>query len=116
GAGGWSLNVDLIYGLPGQTAGSWLDSLRRALAGGADELYLYPLYVRPLTGLALSAREWDDQRLGLYRAGRDLLRGLGWEQVSLRMFRAPRPERGLGPVYCCQEDGMLGLGPGARSY
>jgi oxygen-independent coproporphyrinogen-3 oxidase len=116
GAGGWALNVDLIYGLPGQTLASWADSLRRALAWSPDELYLYPLYVRPLTGLGLSDREWDDQRLALYRAGRELLLSLGWEQVSLRLFRAPRAPREAGPVYCCQEDGMLGLGPGARSY
>lgn len=116
GAGSWALNVDLIYGLPGQTAGSWLDSLRRALSAGADELYLYPLYVRPLTGMGLSEREWDDQRVALYRVGRDLLLGRGWEQVSLRMFRAPGRGSEAGPVYCCQEDGMLGLGPGARSY
>lgn len=116
GAGRWSLNLDLIYGLRGQTLRSWHDSLRRALAANPDELYLYPLYVRPGTGLGLAARAWDDQRLALYRAGRDLLLGLGWEQVSLRMFRRPGRGGEAGPAYCCQEDGMLGLGPGARSY
>jgi coproporphyrinogen III oxidase-like Fe-S oxidoreductase len=38
----------------------------------------------------------------------------GYRQVSLRMFR--RGPSATGPVYCCQDDGMVGLGCGARSY
>lgn len=119
-----TLNVDLIYGIPGQTRASFLDSLERALAFEPEELYLYPLYVRPLTGLGLggagsSAADGlpeGDERLALLRAGRERLLELGWEQVSLRCFRAPHaPETG-GPAYCCQDDGMVGLGAGARSY
>src|SRR4051794_15412905 len=34
----------------------------------------------------------------------------------MRMFRARHAAAGEGPVYCCQEDGMIGLGCGARSY
>ncbi|KOG89838.1 coproporphyrinogen III oxidase, partial [Streptomyces varsoviensis] len=45
------LNIDLIYGIDGQTADSWRRSLDAALAWRPEELYLYPLYVRPLTGL-----------------------------------------------------------------
>lgn len=109
------LNIDLIYGLPGQTVESWLTSVKEAVGWGAEELYLYPLYVRPLTGLGNSAKRWDDLRLACYRAGRQLLLGEGYEQVSMRMFR--KTGAGAeGPVYCCQEDGMVGLGSGARSY
>lgn len=115
-AGFATLNVDLIYGLPGQTPESWLWSVREALRWSPEELYLYPLYVRPLTGLGKSARNWDDLRLTCYRAARDLLLAEGYEQVSMRMFRAPRAPDGAGPVYCCQDDGMVGLGCGARSY
>jgi oxygen-independent coproporphyrinogen-3 oxidase len=45
------LNVDLIYGIDGQTPASWAVSLAAALAWRPEELYLSPLYVRPLTGL-----------------------------------------------------------------
>lgn len=45
------LNIDLIYGIDGQTERSWRSSLDAALAWRPEELYLYPLYVRPLTGL-----------------------------------------------------------------
>jgi oxygen-independent coproporphyrinogen-3 oxidase len=165
-------NIDLIYGLPGQTVETWIYSVREALQYSPTELYLYPLYVRPLTGLGRSHKEWDDVRLACYRAGRELLLAEGYEQVSMRMFRqvesakteipltrrfaatSPPGERCVGrfselshktshtktsplgersrqdaagegassshlpsrPLYCCQEDGMVGLGCGARSY
>ncbi|MEY9895361.1 oxygen-independent coproporphyrinogen-3 oxidase [Catenulispora sp. MAP5-51] len=115
------LNVDLIYGIDGQTRESWQASLRTALRWTPEEIYLYPLYVRPLTGLGRLSlghdTEWDAQRLDLYRHGRDLLLENGYEQVSMRMFRrldAPAVEG--GEDYACQTDGMIGLGCGARSY
>jgi oxygen-independent coproporphyrinogen-3 oxidase len=41
----------------------------------------------------------------------------GYEQVSMRMFRLPPRELGTAaPIYRCQEDGMVGIGVGARSY
>ena len=119
-AGFPTLNVDLIYGLPGQTVASWRASLRASLRWAPEELYLYPLYVRPLTGLARWGRQAEDGlRLACYREGRDLLLAEGYEQVSMRMFRRRIAAAGgteEGPVYCCQEDGMVGLGCGARSY
>jgi oxygen-independent coproporphyrinogen-3 oxidase len=110
------LNIDLIYGLPGQTVGTFVYSLEEALKYRPQELYLYPLYVRPLTGLGRSHKEWDDVRLACYREGRDVLLGSGYEQVSMRMFRKTGLPRANGPEHCCQEDGMVGLGCGARSY
>jgi oxygen-independent coproporphyrinogen-3 oxidase len=59
--------------------------------------------------------EWDGQRMSLYRQGRDTLRAAGYRQLSMRQFRR---EDVADPVtdYCCQDDGMVGLGCGARSY
>ncbi|GAA2474788.1 STM4012 family radical SAM protein [Streptomyces thermolineatus] len=141
------LNIDLIYGIDGQTGSSWRQSLEAALDWEPEELYLYPLYVRPLTGLgrrgpAESQAAWDARRLRLYREGRELLLERGYEQVSMRMFRLPDrggvngggdeagheagagagagdgrvSPGGGGTEYCCQTDGMVGLGCGARSY
>ncbi|GII90446.1 STM4012 family radical SAM protein [Sinosporangium siamense] len=109
------LNIDLIYGIDGQTSTSWRYSLDAALAWRPEEIYLYPLYVRPLTGLGRHAVDWDDQRMTLYREGRDHLLAEGYEQVSMRMFRLPGTGGDAGE-YCCQRDGMVGLGAGARSY
>lgn len=109
------LNVDLIYGMEGQTASSLVGSLELALRWRPEELYLYPLYVRPLTFLGKHAA-WDDHRLELYRAARSWLGAHGYQQRSLRVFvRADVDEVGL-PEYHAEEDGMVGLGVGARSY
>ncbi len=115
-AGTPTLNIDLIYGLPGQTVESWLATVHAALRFAPEELFLYPLYVRPLTGLGRSARSWDDLRLACYREARALLAAVGYEQLSMRMFRRVDAGRDPGPIYRCQEDGMIGLGCGARSY
>ncbi|MGW2913484.1 STM4012 family radical SAM protein [Streptomyces asoensis] len=123
------LNIDLIYGIDGQDERTWRQSLDAALAWRPEELYLYPLYVRPLTGLDRLDRRrpgpgadaggdpaWDEQRLRLYRAGRDHLLAHGYTQQSMRMFRrADAPPQGADD-YACQTDGMIGLGCGARSY
>jgi len=118
-AGFPTLNIDLIYGLPGQTVNTWLQSIQTALRFQPEEIYLYPLYVRPLTGLGRTDKEWDDIRLACYREGRSLLLSQGYTQVSMRMFRQGGQGSHLSPlspVYCCQADGMIGLGCGARSY
>lgn len=111
-----TMNIDLIYGLPGQTVETWLYSLREALRYSPEELYLYPLYVRPLTGLGRSHKEWDDSRLACYREARAVLLAEGYDQVSMRMYRRAAASRLGNIAYCCQEDGMIGLGCGARSY
>jgi coproporphyrinogen III oxidase-like Fe-S oxidoreductase len=147
------LNIDLIYGIPGQTERSWRSSLAAALHWQPEELFLYPLYVRPLTGLRRRATGggmgagssgagdsgggqtggsseggrdpgWDAQRLVLYRIGREMLLAAGYRQLSLRHFRRAGPALDAVPdsdaapatEYSCQDDGMVGLGCGARSY
>jgi oxygen-independent coproporphyrinogen-3 oxidase len=132
-AGFDTLNIDLIYGIAGQTPRTWEHSLNAALAWAPEEIYLYPLYVRPLTGLGGRPRavlpgryepipqapDGGDQRLSLYRHGRDHLLAAGYEQVSMRMFRRAGTDSAQPPGearYRCQDDGMVGLGCGARSY
>ena len=120
-AGFGVLNLDLIYGIAGQTPRTWQYSLDAALGWRPEEIYLYPLYVRPLTGLGrrrgldLDDAAWDRQRMALYGQGRDVLRAAGYRQLSQRSFRradVATPDAD----YCCQDDGMVGLGCGARSY
>lgn len=108
------LNIDLIYGDPQQSLASWERSLEESLAYTPEEIFLYPLYVRPETGLARAGHCAAEHRQDLYRAGRATLLARGYRQTSLRCFRKPR----VGPVatYSCEGDGLIGLGCGARSY
>lgn len=107
-------NIDLIYGATGQDATRWQSSLEQALAWRPEEIYLYPLYVGKLTHLDRSGRRPGDDRRERYRQARDFLVGSGYRQISMRLFR--RSEVRRDSEHCCQEDGMVGLGPGARSY
>lgn len=124
-----TLNLDLIYGIEGQTVTSFLASIQQALLWQPEEIYLYPLYVRPLTGLGLIQErgavnhkvfsrhhEDNEHRATLYQHGRAALLAAGYQQISMRMFKLPTASSKNAPVYCCQEDGMIGLGCGARSY
>lgn len=111
-------NLDLIYGIPGQTAETWLASLRKAVQFQPTEIFLYPLYVRPLTSLFKKhiSIQNEDIRSTLYRIGRDFLQAKGYVQDSMRLFRKPVAGLRESSEYSCQEDGMIGLGTNARSY
>ena len=112
-----TLNIDLIYGAPGQTIATWLASVDTALAWQPDELFLYPLYVRQLTGLArMSARTVEpDMRLEMYRVARERLLTDGFEQVNMRCFRRVGARIFNHARHQAPTDGTLGIGCGARS-
>lgn len=108
------LNIDLIYGAANQTPESFRQSIDAALRWRPEEMYLYPLYIRRGTGLDGKAEAADLHRQSLYRAGRDHLLAAGYQQISMRAFR--RETAHAASEFSCQEDGVIGLGAGARSY
>jgi oxygen-independent coproporphyrinogen-3 oxidase len=107
-------NLDLIYGADGQTEQTWLRSIRRVIDIDPEEIYLYPLYIRELTGLGRTGKSPTARRRDLFLAARDELIAAGYQQQSMRLFR--RHSVASATDYCCQDDGMIGIGPGARSY
>lgn len=111
-----TLNMDLIYGGENQDIKSWQESLKSALIWKPEELYLYPLYVRPETSLGKKNKIWTDNRLQAYRIARDFLLSNGYVQKSQRLFCLKDFSDSMLPEYVCQTDGMIGLGCGARSY
>lgn len=111
-----TLNIDLIYGAYAQTEESWLFSLQSAIAFKPEEIFIYPLYTRPLTGIDKINYAQEDMRFVLYLLAKDYLTSNGYEQISMRMFRLKSTVHSKSSAYSCQEDGMVGLGAGARSY
>ncbi len=113
-------NIDLIYGLPGQTMDTWRQSLKRGIESPATSLFLYPLYVRPLTGLSRRSEAppapSPGQMGALYDLAVELLRGAGFRQETMRQFRRDGEGHLAELEYRCQRDGTIGLGAGARSY
>ncbi|MCW3794982.1 STM4012 family radical SAM protein [Paenibacillus sp. LS1] len=112
------LNLDLIYGLPGQTVESWLYSLERVLAYEPGEIFIYPLYTRENTIVKPDdiRRQGPDIRMELYKAARETLKSKGYVQYSMRRFAKSQSSSKVLLPYSCQEEGMVGLGCGARSY
>lgn len=107
-------NLDLIYGSCDQSLRDWDMTISRALSCKPEEIFLYPLYVRDQTGLGKTGRRPSDHRRELYQHAHDRLVGSGYQPLSMRLFR--RSDVTYSTQHCCQEDGMIGLGPGARSY
>lgn len=114
-AGFRHFNIDLIYGLPGQALDSWRFSVDAAIASPATSLFLYPLYVRPLTGLGVRQHSPTPHEMAaMYDEAVERLAGAGFRQLTMRQFR--RDAGDDADEYRCQNSGMVGLGPGARSY
>lgn len=108
------VNVDFIYGIPGQTERSLLASLKEALKFGPDEIFLYPLYVKH--GVALE-REGvavnPDRAYRQYQAAAAYLWGEGFRQDSMRRFVRREGGREFSE---CGYGTSLALGCGGRSY
>ena len=103
------VNIDLIYGIPGQTAASFECSLRHALNFTPDEIFIYLLYIRggtKLTGTVINENTYE-----MYEFARDFLFASGYFQASMRLFvkKAPVPKS-------CGFENMLAIGCGGRSY
>lgn len=108
------INTDFIYGIPGQTVQSLLDSLKEALAFAPDEIFLYPLYLHPGAWLKQRERDGEETQAFLqYQHGSAFLKSAGYRQDSMRRFvRQP----GARPYQACGFGTSLALGCGGRSY
>ncbi|MDR0431198.1 MAG: STM4012 family radical SAM protein [Tannerellaceae bacterium] len=104
-------NMDLIYGIEGQTVASFLYSIEMALEYNPTELFLYPLYVR--NGVRISAKAGNETLFAMYNAGRDALLRQGFKQTSMRRFVKGDT---TDLEYSCGDEIMLSCGCGGRSY
>ncbi len=55
-AGFKTINVDLMFSLPGQTTHDWEDDVRAVLDSGVDQLSTYPMFAFPYTDLGKERR------------------------------------------------------------
>jgi len=106
------VNLDLIYGVPGQTKESFLFSVAKAVSFEPQELFLYPLYVRKGVSMAEGIAD-EEQAYSLYCEAVSFLKARGYRRDSMRRFvRSDRP-----PVFReCGYGNTLSLGCGGRSY
>ena len=119
------VNVDLIYGFPGQTCGEWESELRAALSALLPESFtLYYLRYVPGTPLANQATAADRvpwaELVAMREAYFDLLFDAGYEMCRPHFFRLPldrvRRYRGAPTLDHGNHGRQIGLGPSAYSH
>jgi len=112
-----SVNVDLMFALPGQSVADVIADLEHAVDLGADQVTTYPLFTFPYTSVG-SYLKLKDIRMPELHARRRQYRAIhqwctehGFARVSVWGFR-----RGGVPCYSSvTRDGYIGIGPGAGS-
>ncbi len=117
-AGFENLNLDLIYGLPGQTMESWRDTLDWAISLEPDHLSCYGLKIEESTPL-WAERESEsiadgDTQAEMYLLMVERLRQAGYEQYEISNFARPGYESRHNLKYWRLEE-YIGFGPGAHS-
>jgi oxygen-independent coproporphyrinogen-3 oxidase len=113
-----SVNADIMFALPHQTAADVIADLAQAAQLGADQLTTYPLFTFPYTSvgkyLRLKAVRMPNLRMRHehYRAINGWCAEHGFERVSVWGFK-----HGSVPRYSSvTRDGYIGIGPGAGSH
>jgi len=121
-AGYDNINLDLIYGLPGQSLAQWQETLRAALALQPDHLSLYALTLHEETPLAqqiahgvLPALD-DDMAAEMYTWARRELQAQGWLHYELSNWAARPDAICRHNLTYWLDQPYLGVGAGAHSY
>jgi oxygen-independent coproporphyrinogen-3 oxidase len=121
-AGFEHVNLDLIYGTPGESDADWQASLDAVVAAGADHVSAYALIVEDGTRLATRVRRGelaapdDDAMADRYLAAERTLggHGLGWYEIS--NWAASEEARCRHNLLYWTGGDWWGVGPGAHSH
>ncbi len=120
-AGFENINLDLIFGLAGQTMARWQENVETALALAPDHLSLYALTLEegtPLTRDVARGRGSGpdpDLQADMYDWSRDRLRAAGLEHYEISNWARPG-RRCLHNLTYWRNGDWLGLGAGAHSH
>ena len=114
-AGFARLNLDLMYGLPGQTPALALRDLDQALAFGPEHLSRYQLTIEAHTAFAAAPPPLpDDESLWrMHRDGEERLQQAGYENYEISAWARPGGQSRHNLNYWHFGD-YLGVGPGAH--
>lgn len=120
-AGLTNLSIDLIYGLPGQTAAAWEENLTQALALQVPHISAYHLTYEEGTALyrlleAGKVHPIDEElSLDLFNLLIDRLTAAGYQHYEISNFAQPNCHSRHNSSYWTGKP-YLGLGPSAHSY
>ena len=120
-AGFANVNLDLIFGLPGQTIDRWRASLERALQCGPEHLSLYALTLEPGTPMERSVRDGrmpapdPDLAADMYELAEATLAEAGFRHYEISNWALPGRECRHNLAYWRMQP-YLGTGAGAHSF
>ncbi|MBI2850379.1 MAG: radical SAM family heme chaperone HemW [Chloroflexi bacterium] len=119
-AGFDNLNLDLIYGLPGQNLASWRETLKETIDLNPEHLSLYALTLEEGTSLYQAIEEnrlpWVDPDVSAdqYELAEDLLEKSGYKHYEISNWAKPGYECRHNLVYWHNGE-YLGVGVAAHS-
>jgi oxygen-independent coproporphyrinogen-3 oxidase len=126
-AGFANINLDLIYGLPGQGAASWECTLDRALALAPEHFSLYALTLERGTKLARAVRRGalpapdEDAAAEMYELAEEKLAAAGYRHYEISNWAKDGAVSGDFPSCACSHNLLywlnlpyLGFGAGAH--
>ena len=120
-AGFAHFNVDLMFGIPGQTRASWVETLGRAIELGPDHLACYGLTYEPGTPLHGRREAGEVEPMAealeadLYTETAEHVKRAGFEQYEISNYARPGGRCRHNLRYWHNE-ATRGIGPAAASY
>ena len=119
-AGFENVNLDLMYGLPGQSLRQWEDTITRLAALLPEHISLYALTLEEGTPMRLWADQGKisepdpDVAADMYALAREVLSASGYQHYEISNWAKPGLQSRHNLVYWRNEP-YLGVGPGAHS-
>ncbi len=121
-AGIETVSIDLIFGLPDQTAEDWRLQLEAALSLGAQHISCYQLTIHGGTVFGNRrargelAELGEDDQAELYVLTHEILGGAGWQGYEVSSFAASTHHRSKHNQKYWDHTPYIGLGPSAHSF
>jgi oxygen-independent coproporphyrinogen-3 oxidase len=110
----FSVSLDMIFGLPGETPRDWMTDLRTALSFGTSHISVYQLTIEEGTQFSLKNLSLPEG-YAQYRYAQWRLARAGLEQYEIASFARPGHECRHNLNYWNDGD-YIGLGPSACGY
>lgn len=117
-----NINLDLIYGLPGQSLDAWRATLEQALALQPEHLSLYALTVESDTPLSLRIAQGvvpdpdPDLAAEMYEQAQASLAQAGYEHYEISNWAREDRFRCRHNLVYWRNESYLGIGAGAHSW
>ena len=121
-AGFDNLGLDLIYGVPGQTIETWLNTLRQALEFGPEHLSCYQLTLEERTPMGIRREKGEvclpgeELQYEFFMKTSEFLEGAGYIHYEFSNFARDMKYASRHNQKYWDHTSYLGLGPAAHSF